>query len=191
MLRLCILTLALTGLILPAHASEKIARHNDATLHDAESPLLSMGSYQAEGFSFHYPRGWKLSKNNECLTLKEPDTLTSEDYTLRLCVQHGTLEQAADKMIFYLEDGVWMRSAGMDPPSPVDLIEGPGWKSLRTTQTCGVSDEESGFHAAGGTCLMAIVDSTKTQLLFDTQGYYQDFDTTGVIIESVRFDEKK
>jgi len=37
---------------------------------------------------------------------------------------------------------------------------------------------------------MAIVYNARTQLLFDTVGYYQDFDTIGAIIRSVRFDEK-
>ncbi|NWA26922.1 DUF4087 domain-containing protein [Pseudomonas gingeri] len=184
-----------------ATARPLAACRNDKTLHEPENPLAStppaaptpakdMKPYQAEGFSFNYPKAWKVSKNKECLSINQPKTQTNEEYTLNLCVQHGTLQQAADSMIFSQEDGVWMRSAGMDSPSPVDLIEGPGWKGMLTTQTCGVSDEETGFHAAGGTCLMAIVYNAKTQLLFDTVGYYQDFDTIGAIIRSVRFDEK-
>lgn len=188
--------------ITKATARPLAACRNDATLREPTNPLASMPPatrgetkgmkpYQAEGFSFSYPKGWKVSKNKECLNLNQPGTLTNEEYTLNLCAQHGTLEQAADSMVFSLEDGVWMRSAGMDAPSPVDLIEGPGWKGMQTTQSCGVSDEETGFHAAGGTCLMAIVYNAKTQLLFDTVGYYQDFDTIGAIIHSVRFDAKK
>jgi len=180
-----------------ATARPLAACRNDTTLREPEHPLApppapkgAMTSYQAKGFSFSYPKGWKVSQVQNCLNLNQPKTRTNEEYTLNLCVQHGTLEQAADSMIFSLEDGVWMRSAGMDSPSPVDLIEGPGWKGMQTTQTCGVSDAETGFHAAGGTCLMAIVYNAKTQLLFDTVGYYQDFDTLDAIIRSVRFDEK-
>lgn len=189
------------------HLTNAVARplaacRNDTTLHEPANPLAprppdvpasakNMKPYQAAGFSFNYPKGWKVSKNKECLNLNQPKTRTNEEYTLNLCVQHGTLQQAADSMVFSQEDGVWMRSAGMDSPSPVDIIEGPGWKGMQTTQTCGVGDEESGFHAAGGTCLMAIVYNDKTQLLFDTVGYYQDFDTIGAIIRSVRFDEKQ
>ncbi|MEF9673925.1 DUF4087 domain-containing protein [Pseudomonas sp. PCH446] len=189
------------------HLTNAVARplaacRNDTTLHEPANPLAprppdvpatakSTKPYQADGFSFNYPKGWKISKNKECLNLNQPKTQTNEEYTLNLCVQHGTLQQAADSMVFSQEDGVWMRSAGMDSPSPVDIIEGPGWKGMQTTQTCGVGDEETGFHAAGGTCLMAIVYNAKTQLLFDTVGYYQDFDTIGAIIRSVRFDEKQ
>lgn len=184
--------------------SKAIARplaacRNDVNLREPANPLVPVppatpGSnkatktYKAEGFSFSYPKGWKVSKNKECLNLNEPNADTNEEYTLNVCVQHGKLQQAADSMIFSLEDGVWMRSAGKDLPSPVDLIEGPGWKGMQATQTCGVSDKETGFHAAGGTCLMAIVYNAKTQLLFDTVGYYQDFDTIDAIIRSVRFE---
>jgi hypothetical protein len=184
-----------------ATARPLAACRDDATLHEPANPLAStppatgsvkdMKSYQAEGFSFSYPKGWKVSKDKKCLRLNEPKIRANEEYTLKLCAQHGTLEQAADSMFFSLKDGVWMRNAGMDSPSPVDLIEGPGWKGMQTTQTCGVSDKETGFHAAGGTCLMAIVYNAKTQLLFDTVGYYQDFGTTDAIIQSVQFDEKK
>lgn len=178
-----------------ATARPLAACRNDKSLREPENPLApapsSKGattSYQAKGFHFSYPKGWKVKKAGECLNINQPKTNSNEEYTLNLCVQHGTLEQAADSMIFSLEDGVWMRSAGMDSPSPVDLIEGPGWKGMQTTQTCGVGDAETGFHAAGGTCLMAIVYNANTQLLFDSVGYYQDFDTLGAIIRSVRFD---
>lgn len=154
-------------------------------------PVFCTDYYSLSVMRSIYPKDWKVSKNKECLNLIQPNTLTNEEYTLNLCFQHGTLEQAADSMIFSLEDGVWMRSAGMDSPSPVDLIEGPGWKGMQTTQTCGVEDGDGGFHAAGGTCLMVIVYNTTTQLLFQTLGYYQDFDTIDEIIRSVRFHENK
>jgi hypothetical protein len=198
----CMTASADSGNLSKAIARPLAACRNDASLHEPANPQVSMplatpGStkgiktYKAEGFSFSYPKVWKVSRNKECLNLNEPNVGTNEEYTLNLCVQHGTLEQAADRMIFSLEDGLWMRSAGMDSPSAVDLIESTGWKSMQTSQTCGISDEESGFHTAGGTCLMAIVYNDNTQLLFDTVGYYQDFDTIGAIIRSVRFDEKK
>lgn len=186
-----------------ATARPLAACRTDVTLREPENPLAAtrstpppaaplsvkaMKTWQAEGFSFRYPQGWKVTRDQQCLKLDEPGITRNEEYTVSLCVQHGTLEQAADSMIFSLEDGVWMRSAGMDAPSPVDIIQGPGWKGMQTTQTCGVGDAQTGFHAAGGTCLMAIVYTDKTQLLFDTVGYYQHFETVDAIIRSVRFD---
>lgn len=174
------------------------ACRNDPALQEPSNPQVStkpgatkgMRTYLLDGVRFSYPQDWKVRNNKQCLNLESPDGDANEEYTLNLCIQHGTLEQAADSMIFSLEDGIWMRSAGRDAPSPVDVIEGPGWKGLQTTQTCGISDPETGFHAAGGTCLMAIVYNARTQLLFDTVGYYEDFDTISAIIRSVRFDKQ-
>lgn len=186
-----------------ATARPLAACRNDTALREPKNPLESAPSpkpgaakgtkiYQAEGFTFSYPKGWKVYKDQQCIKLDGPHSDTyEEEYTLNLCVQHGSLEDAADSMLFSLEDGVWMRSAGMFSPSPVDLVEGPGWKGMQTTQTCGVDDEETGFHAAGGICFMGIVYTDTTQLLLDTVGYYQNFETIEKIIRSIRFDENK
>ncbi|WP_122587346.1 DUF4087 domain-containing protein [Pseudomonas viridiflava] len=178
------------------------ACRSDPALTEPEHPLASMSSaqsvsrkdmvtYRAEGFSFKHPKGWKVSRDNECLRLDEPNLPSDQEYTLKLCVRHGTLEQAADSLAFSLENGVWNRTGGKDSPSPADIFEGPEWSGMQTTQTCGVVDEDNRFDSRGGTCLMAVIYNASTQLLFDTAGHYQDFDTVDAVIRSVRFDEKK
>lgn len=102
--------------------------------------------------------------------------------------RQGSLEQAAEELFFYQENGVWMRSAGRDAPSPVQDISGPGWKGLRAYQTCGISDEETGFHAYGGTCLMALLDSGRRRVVADSVGFFQDFAILDAILHSIRFD---
>lgn len=131
----------------------------DRALKEPEDPLSEirqMVRYQDKDFSFSYPKAWSVKKENQCLSLNRPNSLTEEEYTLQICVQHGTLQQAADSMIFYNDKDTWIREAGMDEPSPVDIIEGSGWKGMQTTQTCGVSDAETGFHAAGEPVLWAL-----------------------------------
>lgn len=157
---------------------------------DSLAEMKQMPRYQGNGFSFSYPKTWLVKKEKQCVNLNQPQRRTEEEYTLNICVQHGTLEQATDSMIFYNDNGVWIREAGMDAPSPVDIINGPLWKGMQTTQTCGISDEETGFHAAGGICFMAIIYNNKTQLLFDTVGFYQDFDVINAIVRSVKFNGK-
>lgn len=169
------------------------ACRTDKTLKEPENPLAKIqhiAKYQTDGFSFNYPKNWSVKKENQCIHLNHPDRLANEEYTLNICAQHGTLEQAADQMIFYNNNGVWMREAGRDAPSPVEIIKGPDWRGMQTTQTCGISYQETGFHAAGGTCFMAIIYNDKTQLLFDTVGFYQDFDVINAIIQSIKFSEK-
>lgn len=153
-------------------------------------PVLPEDSprFNGPGFSLQYPKGWKLSQTQNCLTLDHPNKRPNEEYTLHLCLRQGSLEQAAEELFFYQENGVWMRSAGRDAPSPVQDISGPGWKGLRAYQTCGISDEETGFHAYGGTCLMALLDSGRRQVVADSVGFFQDFATLDAILHSIRFD---
>lgn len=157
---------------------------------EAGVPVLPKDSprFEGLGFSLQYPKGWKLSQAQNCLTLDHPKKRPQEEYTLHLCLQQGSLEQAAEELFFYQENGVWMRSAGRDAPSPVQDISGPGWKGLRAYQTCGISDEETGFHAYGGTCLMALLDSGQRQVVADSVGFFQDFATLDAILHSIRFD---
>ncbi|WP_339070163.1 DUF4087 domain-containing protein [Pseudomonas idahonensis] len=157
---------------------------------EAGVPVLPMDSprFKAQGFSLQYPKGWKLGQAQNCLTLDHPKKRPQEEYTLHLCLQQGSLEQAAEGLFFYQENGVWMRSAGRDEPSPVQEISGPGWKGLLAYQTCGISDGDTGFHAYGGTCLMALIDSGQRQVVADSVGFFQDFATLRAILYSIRFD---
>ena len=124
----------------------------------------------------------------DCVALDAPGKLAEEDYTLQLCAKPGTLAQAADEQFFGQDDdGVWRRSAGMDAPSPVSWMFGPGWSAMVATQTCGVSDAETGFHAAGGTCLMFAGSDGHWALVADSEGFWQDFALGDAILRSIRF----
>ncbi|HEY4467902.1 MAG TPA: DUF4087 domain-containing protein [Klebsiella sp.] len=179
------------------HLTKAVARplsacRTDKSLKEPENPLAEtqkMVRYESSDFSFSYPKTWSVKKDKQCVTLSQPGRLTEEEYTLNICAQYGTLKQATDSMIFYNDNGVWMREAGRDAPSPVEVLNGPGWKGMQTTQTCGVSDKETGFHAGGGTCFMGIVYNDKIQLLFDTVGFYQNFDIIHAIVRSVKFNK--
>ena len=147
-----------------AKARPLSACRNDPSLYEplpeeAGKPVLPQGSprFQGQGFSLQYPKGWTLNQTQNCLTLDHPKKRPGEEYTLQLCLQQGSLEQAAEGLFFYLENGVWMRSAGRDEPSPVLEVNGPGWQGLLAYQTCGISDEETGFHAVG--CLLYTSDA--------------------------------
>lgn len=159
--------------------------------HPAASlPPLPKGSpwYQGQGFGLHYPKGWKLSKSEHCITLDHPKKPRIEEYTLHLCRHQDSLEQAADSLVFYQDHGVWMRSAGKSPPSPVQTLDGPGWQGLVAYQSCGVGDALTGYHAAGGNCLMALIYDQRNQVVIESAGVYQDFTTLHGIIGSIRFD---
>ena len=139
-------------------------------------------------FSFAYPAAWRVRRSGACATLDEPGRHPGE-YTLQLCAEASALPAVADKQGFAPgDDGAWLRSYGMDAPSPVQWMFGPGWSGMVTTQTCGISDAETGFHAAGGTCLMFAGSDGRRAVLADSVGFYQDFRRLREILRSIRFE---
>lgn len=141
------------------------------------------------GYAMAIPAGWRVTRDAGCLRIDAPDKRAIEEYTLSACAFDAPLDTVASDQLFFDRDerGVWMRTAGMSQPSEVDRITGDGWTGLSTVQTCGISDEETGFHAAGGECLMAVVSDGKRSLTFDTVGFAQDFGLLDRIVASTRF----
>ena len=173
----------------PAHfAVVRIAaaQRGDRTL---DAPVTRLPRLvRAPHFSLRTPAAWHAHVHDDCVALDAPGKLAEEDYTLQLCAKPGTLAQAADEQFFGQDDdGVWRRSAGMDAPSPVSWMFGPGWSAMVATQTCGVSDAETGFHAAGGTCLMFAGSDGHWALVADSEGFWQDFALGDAILRSIRF----
>ncbi len=140
-------------------------------------------------FGLSYPADWRARRDQDCVSLEAPHRLAGEDYTLRLCARPGTLAEAADAQFFSPgDDGAWTRTAGMAPPSPVDWMFGPGWSGMVAVQMCGVGDAETGFHAAGGECLMFAGSDGRRAIDADSLGYYADFDVLRGILRSIRFE---
>ncbi|MBB2494314.1 DUF4087 domain-containing protein [Aquipseudomonas ullengensis] len=153
-----------------------------------EYSRMPMRTFRGKGYSFNYPQSWRLREEGTCQLLDAPGRRKNEEYTLNICARPASLEQVAEDAIFGKdENGVWMRYAGKSAPSPVRVREGDGWTGLSAEQSCGVSDEQGGFHSAGGMCFWAALSDGATGLLMDSVGFYQDFQQIGIIVDSVRF----
>lgn len=153
-----------------------------------EYQRVPMRTFQGKGYSFSYPKSWRLREEGICQQLDAPGRRNNEEYTLNICPRPASLEQVAEDAIFGKDErGVWMRYAGKSAPSPVRVRKGNGWTGLSAEQSCGVSDEQGGYHSAGGTCFWAALSDGTTGLLMDTVGFYQDFQQIGIIVDSVRF----
>lgn len=63
-----------------------------------------------------------------------------------------------------------------------------GWQGIKADVICGVSDEETGFHAAGGSCLWAVLSNGKRSVVVDTQGLIGNDARTFHILETLKFD---
>jgi ADP-ribose pyrophosphatase YjhB (NUDIX family) len=88
---------------------------------------------------------------------------------------------------FDVIDGKWVTTYGPSMPMPVETLHTPGWTEMRATVACGVSSTRSGFHAAGGECLWAVLSNGKRSLLATTDDYAHPQSVTAETLHSIRF----
>ncbi len=143
----------------------------------------------AAGFRIAVPAAWRVHVKDGCVGLIIPGRYTAPgDDTMQVCGRPGTLAEAADhEIIGPGEDGVWMRSAGMSPVSPVAWMFGPGWEGVTAVQGCGL-DDELGYHAAAGECFVFVASDGRHSATVETDGRWTEFDKARRILRTLRFD---
>lgn len=107
---------------------------------------------------------------------------------LQLTGRRGALDAvAAEQAGFEANaEGRLMTTYGRFEPQPVERFTTPAGQGLRAAVTCGTEDE-NGFHAAGGTCFYGVVgDGTRAVVAVSDGRFGEDADTRR-IIETVRF----
>ncbi|WP_414440949.1 lysozyme inhibitor LprI family protein [Burkholderia sp. 22PA0106] len=151
-------------------------------------------SSAALGIAFDYPSNRKPvtpcpgTGEKRCVALVGRG-MDNSDYFVELNVVNGALEAVAQRDALFKQDdnGKWVTSAGPGTPADVERFAGRGWQGMRATQTCGVSDPESGFHAAGGECLWAVLSNGTQAVVADTQGIVGNDDDTARMLGSLQF----
>lgn len=143
------------------------------------------------GIQFIYPsnRTVHIDKNNiEIRGFLMPD---GTDYVIHFKLGRGGLEKAIKETEIFEErkKGQWVATIGRFDNPLAEKISGGGWNGLKTNITCGISDKETGFHAAAGECLWALISDGKLYLLADTQGIIGLDDNTMKTLMSIKFTE--
>jgi hypothetical protein len=80
-----------------------------------------------------------------------------------------------------------MTTYGRFDPVPVERFSGANWKGMRAVITCGTSDKETGFHAAAGECLWAVLSNNARSIVASTDGDVDWQKDADVILKSLRF----
>ena len=97
--------------------------------------------------------------------------MPGSDYMIQFELGKGDLKRAIkDSSIFEKVDGQWVATIGPSINSPAEKISGAGWKGIKSIISCGIFDEESGFHGAGGECLWTVLSNGKKYVVANTQG---------------------
>jgi hypothetical protein len=142
------------------------------------------------GITLQIPAGAQIQPCHDEVRCIEVHGLLRGHATMlvRLQAFDAPLEKVArDNADFDVIDGKWVTTAGPGMPLPVETLRTPNWTEMRATIACGVSSPKSGFHAAGGECLWAVVSNGKRSLLANTDDYANPQSVTAPMISSVRF----
>ncbi len=128
-----------------------------------------------EGYEFLYPQKYKLAA---CGGLYDPhlcvgfDVVPGDDESeVYVVMLPMGLEQALRddvNSLFEKVGGKWIRH-GRGADSPTYPLSGRGWRGLYAITVCGISDE-TGFHAAGGDCLSAVLNKGGRTFLIESDG---------------------
>jgi hypothetical protein len=72
-------------------------------------------------------------------------------------------------VLFEKVEGGWVKHGRFDAV-PAIPIQTKGWKGYYAVANCGVSDSETGFHAAAGSCLTAIISNGSRSAVIESDG---------------------
>lgn len=94
-----------------------------------------------------------------------------DNYTLRLTVGQGNFKSANSKhKVFEIGDDNKPRVAfGRFNNEPARQRDWGRWRGLDSMIICSSSDEETGFHAAGGWCYWALISDQRQYVLIESQ----------------------
>lgn len=162
-------------------------------------PRAEWKTYRNErlGISFDYLNSRRVvtcpveqaSGDVGCLRLMGWNMGTS-DYLMGFVTLRGALEPVARESAGFTEDpdkpGQWITTFGPGR-STVERFDGPGWKGMQATIACGISDKETGFHAAAGDCYWAVLSNGVRAVVIDTEGLLGTDDDTMRSVHSLRF----
>ena len=124
-----------------------------------------------------------------CLVLFDPAAEPFRRDLLTVQVVAGPLEAvaAAEGGFERNAEGRLMTTFGRFESVPVEAFAVNGKSGLRATITCGISDPETGFHAAGGECLWAVVSDGAQSVVISSSGFGNGLEATEAAVSSIRF----
>lgn len=124
-----------------------------------------------------------------CTILFDPAAEAFMRDLLAVQIHDGPLEAvaAAEAGFERNAEGRLMTTYGRFEPVAVELFQVDGKPGLRAAVTCGISDPETGFHAAAGECLWAVVSDGTRSVVISSSGFGNGYDAAEIAVRSIRF----
>ncbi len=168
-----------------------------AAFTDAEQPAQAQAASEPSGaldVAFDKTPGLQTRPCGEepgshCVTVSDPaaEEFMRDLFTVQ--VHEGALEAVAAEEAGFVRnaDGKLMTTYGRFMPVEVESFRVNGNPGLRAVISCGVSDPETGFHAAGGECLWAVVSDGKHTAVIASSGFGNGLEAAEAAVASLRF----
>lgn len=182
------LTLAATTACTPASADSEDAGA-------ASAPALAPAQFQAGslGVAFDHAEGLDTrpcdGEAPKCVKLVDPaagDGL-GDLYTVQVFDEPLEAVAAREAGFERDADGRLMTTYGRFEPVEVEAFHSGGLDGLRAVVTCGISDPETGFHAAAGECLWVVMGDGQRTVVVASSGYPDGLDAARTAVASMRF----
>ena len=175
----------------PAPAASS-AEGPQAVPTSASNPAPAQAQAQAPGVSFDMATGLQLrpceGETPHCMILFDPgaEEFLRDLFTVQVFA--GPLEAVAAAEAGFERDaeGRLMSTYGRFEPVAVEPFEVNGQSGLRAVVTCGISDPETGFHAAAGECLWAVVSDGKQSAVISSSGFGNGLEAAEAAVRSIR-----
>ena len=158
-----------------------------------EAPQAAPRPPAGPGVAFDRAAGLQMRPCDEetlrCVVLFDPAAEEFMRELFRVQVYAGSLETvAAAQAGFELNaEGRLMTTYGRFEPVAVEPFEVNGKTGLRAVIGCGISDPETGFHAAAGECLWAVVSDGARSVVISSSGFGNGLEAAEVAVRSIRF----
>jgi hypothetical protein len=156
----------------------------------ARTDLLSSAAF---GVVFDHAVGLQTRPCDEamprCVVLFDPAAEEFMRDLLTVQVFAGSLETVAAAEAGFERDagGRLMTTYGRFAPVAVEAFEVNGRSGLRAVVTCGISEPETGFHAAAGECLWAVVSDGAQSVVISSSGFGNGLEAAEAAVRTIRF----
>lgn len=152
---------------------------------------------KTQRFSFDMPANWAIKYNAEgesfvCVPLvaaeKAKYVECFEGVVFRMEYFKASIDSILQTDGLYRKKGdVYFTSDRVNDSVEVELLKGKNWKGFYHNNICGISCNESGFHAAAGQCAYLYFSNGKTTVLINTSGNQLESDVLKRLISSFNF----
>lgn len=145
------------------------------------------------GVAFDHAAGLRMrpceGDTPRCMILSDPASEAFMRDLLTVQVYAGALEIVAAEEAGFVRnaEGRLMTTYGRFEPVAVEPFQVNGKSGLRAVVSCGISDPETGFHAAAGECLWAVVSDGTQSVVISSSGFGNGYDAAEAAVRSVRF----